>query len=147
MAEPLPHESGVYMITCLANGRRYIGSAYWSIQRRKHTHWTALRKGRGNRHVQACWDKYGEDQFECTVLEVCPREDVLVREQHWMDTLSPELNVLKIAGSNAGCRQSPESVAKRAAKIRGSKRPDMVGNQFAKGKRWTVPSRQRINQS
>ena len=139
----LPNEPGIYMITCVANGRRYVGSAYWSIRRRKNVHWSCLRKGRGNRHIQACWSKYGEESFVCTVLELCPRELCIEREQFWMDKLKPELNVLPTAGSNAGCRQTPESVAKRAAKIRGSRRPDMVGNTFVKGKTWTVPSRRR----
>lgn len=137
----LPDETGVYMITCLGNGRRYVGSAQWSIRRRKNSHWLSMRRGRGNRHIQACWDKYGEEQFECTVLEICIPDVLIEREQYWIDTLKPELNVLRTAGSSAGCTQTPESVAKRAAAIRGRPRPDMVGNKWVEGKRWTCPTR------
>jgi hypothetical protein len=38
-----------------------------------------------NRHLQAAWDKYGEENFEFTALEIVPRNILLAAEQKWLD--------------------------------------------------------------
>lgn len=54
---------GVYLITCLANGRVYVGSAA-DVEQRRRAHYTALRHFRHhNRRLQRAWNKYGADVF------------------------------------------------------------------------------------
>ena len=39
--------------------------------------------------------KYGRDAFEYQVLELCDKESLLEREQHWYDKLKPEYNLVR----------------------------------------------------
>jgi group I intron endonuclease len=39
---------------------------------------------------------------------------ILMREQHYLDTLEPEYNILKVAGSSLGFKHSEESRALRS---------------------------------
>jgi group I intron endonuclease len=81
----LPHCPGVYQITCLANGKIYIGSAI-NLRRRWENHRRALRgKYHSNGYLQHAWNKYGEGQFHVSVLELTNMDDRLCAEQIWID--------------------------------------------------------------
>lgn len=56
--------------------------------------------------------KYGLSEFRLEVLEYCNSEDVLKREQFFLDYLNPEYNILKIAGSRKGFKVLDETKAK-----------------------------------
>lgn len=49
-------------------------------------------------------------------MELCPRELCIEREQWWIDTLKPDLNIQKIADSALGVKRTEEAIAKRTAK-------------------------------
>jgi predicted GIY-YIG superfamily endonuclease len=101
--------SGIYQIRCVANDKIYIGSAV-DIQQRWIHHRATLRSGNHrNKHLQAAWDKYGEDAFEFTILEYASRDDLLKTEQSWMDRLqctdhSIGFNIYPEAGSPGTAR-------------------------------------------
>ena len=77
--------SGVYQIRCMSNGKIYIGSAINMHDRCEH-HRSSLRRGdHSNAHLQAAWNKYGEHNFEFTVLEYTSQNDLLLAEQRWLD--------------------------------------------------------------
>jgi group I intron endonuclease len=46
--------------------------------------------------------KYGYSAFSLYILEYCNKEDLISREQYYLDLYKPEYNVLKIAGSSVG---------------------------------------------
>ncbi len=105
-------EPGIYKITCRATGKVYVGSAV-NMYRRWHSyHLPDLRRNtHHNPYLQAAWNKYGEDVFVCEAIELCSREQLLVREQHWMDQLDSTnkkvgFNLAKKAGSTLGVPQS-----------------------------------------
>ena len=56
--------------------------------------------------------KYGYANFQLEMLEYCDREKCIEREQYYMDLLSPEYNILKIAGSSLGYKHTEETIAK-----------------------------------
>ena len=56
--------------------------------------------------------KYGHAQFSFEILEYCDKEDVLKREQYYLDILNPEYNILTVAGSFVGYKHSAETIAK-----------------------------------
>lgn len=91
--------SGIYLITCNENGRRYVGSSK-DIERRVRSHCQDLSKNRhDNRHLQRAWNKYGSAAFCFSVLEfVNDHSRLTEREQYWMDDLNPEFNITPYAG-------------------------------------------------
>lgn len=86
-------KSGIYMITCIKNGNRYIGSSK-NIKKRIYNHLVLLRKkSHHNSHMQNIWNKYGEESFCFSILEEVLEESALIdREQFWIDFLNPEIN-------------------------------------------------------
>lgn len=87
-------EPGIYRITCMANGRCYIGSSRTKISHRWKTHRYALKTGRhANKKLQSHWDKYGPQSFTCEVMENCKPDACLDREQAIIDAIQPQLNL------------------------------------------------------
>lgn len=83
----IPQTSGVYKITCLANGKVYVGSSS-NLRQRWNEHRSHLtRKIHKNAHLQNAWDKYGEQSFSFEVIETVPLLTLLEREQYWLDNL------------------------------------------------------------
>jgi group I intron endonuclease len=56
--------------------------------------------------------KYDYSGFQLEILEYCEPSDVILREQHYIDLLAPEYNILKIAGSSLGFKHSDVAKAK-----------------------------------
>jgi group I intron endonuclease len=48
------------------------------------------------------------------ILEYCDPQNVIEREQYYLDFLKPEYNILKIAGSSLGFKHTKETLAKMA---------------------------------
>lgn len=53
--------------------------------------------------------KYGYDNFTFQILEYCPTQDLMEREQYYLDTVQPEYNILKFARSSRGYKHTEES--------------------------------------
>jgi group I intron endonuclease len=99
--------SGIYAIVNKVNGHKYIGSAI-DIPSRWRVHKHHLNKGsHHSSHLQSAWILYGQDNFDFVVLEYC--DDILPKEQIYLDTFSPEYNTNKTAGNMLGFRFSEES--------------------------------------
>jgi group I intron endonuclease len=56
--------------------------------------------------------RYGYSNFSLEIMEFCEASQAVVREQHYLDLLNPEYNILKIAGSSLGKKHSEETLAK-----------------------------------
>jgi group I intron endonuclease len=56
--------------------------------------------------------KYGYSNFTLEILEYCQASEVVQREQHYMDLLKPQYNILQKAGSLLGFKHSKETIAK-----------------------------------
>lgn len=94
---------GIYQIRNTITNEIYIGSAASSFTKRWSRHRKDLKLNQhGNPKLQNSYNKYGVDAFEYTILEVCSKEDCIIKEQYHMDTLNPTFNILKIAGSALG---------------------------------------------
>lgn len=77
---------GVYRIVNRVSGAIYVGSTTTSFGKRFSAHQTGLAKGQHeNDHLQKAFNKYGRDAFQFEIVERCSKEDVLCREQHWLD--------------------------------------------------------------
>ncbi|HEU5369275.1 MAG TPA: GIY-YIG nuclease family protein [Ktedonobacterales bacterium] len=104
MKAKLPGVSGIYQIRCIPTGKIYIGSAV-NLSARWGQHQWSLRKGKHkNIYLQNAWDRYGEANFEFSVLEYVDRANLLIAEQQWIDKSGCTdrnigFNLYKIAGS------------------------------------------------
>lgn len=106
-------KSGVYKITCIPTGRFYIGCSV-DLKKRTRKHILQLRDGRhDNPILQRAFRKYGEGAFVVEYLEVVPRQQVVEREQFYLDTLCPfgkrGFNVCRIAESVQGIRRDAKT--------------------------------------
>lgn len=92
-------ESGIYMLTCKINGRRYIGQS-GNITRRMWEHKYQRKSAR--LPISRAIKKYGFENFEVTVLEYCTPEELNEKEMFYIETLNPEYNIS--AGGESGMR-------------------------------------------
>lgn len=74
----------IYQITNMQNGKYYIGSSI-SFERRAWQHKNDLKRGvHKNPHLQAAWNKYGEDAFVFEILETVSDEEQLKAEDVYL---------------------------------------------------------------
>lgn len=109
--------SGIYCVLCLADGKRYVGQTV-DLDRRKKHHFRELSAGQHfNRHLQAAWRKYGEEEFEFRVLELAPKDMLDVRESSWIAffrSADPEFGYNMTLGGHSGRRATPFTDEHRA---------------------------------
>lgn len=67
---------------------------------------------KSNRLIDRALLKYGFSNFQLEILEYCSLEDLLEREQFYLDASKPIYNIAKIAGSTLGYKHSQESLNK-----------------------------------
>lgn len=115
----------IYGIVNKINGHKYVGSAV-NFYKRKSLHLRQLKnKKHHSDYLQRAWDKYGSENFEFIILEkVENKEDLIPREQWWIDNSNNEYNVCKIAGSSLGVKRSEETKEKCRLAHLGEKHPE-----------------------
>lgn len=110
--------TGIYKITNKVNNKYYIGSTSESFLMRWKNHINALRKGKHkNIHLQNAFIKYGEESFIFTILEICKKENCLLREQIYLDS-SDSSNCYNINPFATGPCLTEESLLKQSISIR-----------------------------
>lgn len=82
---------GIYKIECVINNKCYVGSSK-NIEIRFLDHKKALRNNTHYRRFQNGWNKYGEQNFIFEIIEECVIDELLEREQYWLDTLQGYAN-------------------------------------------------------
>ena len=106
--------SGVYVFTSPSGGQ-YVGSAV-DLDKRRSEHLRALRRGTHcNPALQKAFDKYGERNIKFDILMRCERQEVVAKEQHFIDSLKPRYNIARVAGSALGIKRTDEQNARRSA--------------------------------
>jgi group I intron endonuclease len=129
----LINKPGVYLITNLINGNKYVGSSAIMLRRLKeylNPLYLERNLEKGNSKLLRALLKYGYSNFEFKVLEMFEhsllttqkrkqmppkaelRLQLLAREQYFLDKIKPEYNINLKAGSNLG-RSYSETVRKK----------------------------------
>jgi len=102
---------GIYRWINNLNGKTYIGSSI-NLSVIFYTSYSLRYLAKSNRPMERALLKYGFSNFSLEILDYCNYEDLLKREQYYLDTLKPEYNVAKLAGSTLGYKHSEESLKK-----------------------------------
>lgn len=88
---------GIYKITCNINNMIYIGSSK-NIKIRWKRHKSDLIKNKHSNIIfQRLFNKYGMDNLIFEIIEYCDIKDLIIKEQYYLDTLKPEINIAKNA--------------------------------------------------
>ena len=123
MAEVDLNKSGIYQIINLINEKIYIGSAI-KFRKRWNLHKLQLRKNiHENRHLQAAWNKYGEESFSFEILEYVEKQFLLLIEQQYINTKNCEYNISRdVTRSRLGVKSTDEHIEKIRQANLGQKR-------------------------
>jgi group I intron endonuclease len=128
------HESGIYEIRNLVNGKRYVGSAV-RFSNRWRVHAQSLARGdHHSRALQRAWVHYSPAAFQFNKLLICSKENLIMYEQICMDTLKPEYNCAPKAGSQLGFKHHPEARARMSAANNRQGNPGYVHTPESKAK-------------
>lgn len=121
---------GIYIIKNRINGKMYIGQSH-SILCRWMAHRSVLRSGRcPNRHLQSAWNKYGENAFEFSILELCNVEDLDNREEYWIkhfDAVNHGYNIRDGGNTSRGWKMNDEGRRHISEALKGKKKPEWMG--------------------
>ena len=100
----------IYGIINKINGHKYIGSAV-NFYKRKSVHLNRLKNNtHHSKHLQKAWNKYGESFFDFIILEyVENKNDLIIKEQWWLDNSNCEYNICKHAGNSLGVKKSKKT--------------------------------------
>lgn len=142
--------SGIYRIVDL-KGRVYVGSAV-DLNRRCNRHFATLKRGTHyNKKLLNVFSKYGESSLTFEIIEYCEIENLLCREQFYIDTLKPFFNNCLVAGSPLGIKHSDETKRKQSEKRVGVKiHSDEFKNRVSesnKNRVWTDEMKLKMSES
>ena len=87
-------EPGVYLVKCLVNNRIYVGQSTSPYSRRCN-HFSIRSEGKQlntNPALQEDLKTYGKNAFVFEIIEHCPEEDLLAREDYYIRSLRPYYN-------------------------------------------------------
>ena len=95
----------------MVNNKTYIGSSINLSKRfKEYYNYKDISEPRDNFPIHTALLKYGYYSFKLEVLEYCGESNLIEREQHYMNLLKPEYNVLNTAGSNLGFKHSEATI-------------------------------------
>ena len=77
-----------------------------------YTYYSLRSLVKSNRPIDRALLKYGFSNFILEILEYCDKNNVIEREQYYMDLIKPQYNIVEIAGSTLGYKHTPESLSK-----------------------------------
>jgi group I intron endonuclease len=125
----------IYKISNSIDSRIYIGSAV-NFQNRKLRHIRALLKNTHcNDKIQYFVNKYGIDSIYFEVVEQCEKENLIEREQFYIDTfdcVENGFNILRTAGSWLNHHHSEKSKEKISSVKKGIQSTAMLGKKHTK---------------
>lgn len=96
---------GVYRWINNLNGKTYIGSSV-NLSVRFYKYYSLRSLAKSNRPMERALLKYGFSNFSLEIIEFCNLENLLKREQFYLDLCKPEYNIVEKAGSTIGYKHS-----------------------------------------
>lgn len=136
ISEFLKGKSGIYCFLNKTNGNCYIGSSV-NLRRRIVWEYYANKNSGSSMVIVKAIEKYGLENFELLILEFCEKNELISREDYFIQLYNPTYNILKKAGSLLGYKHNPESLNKMSESQKGV-------NHYFYGKTHTEETRARM---
>ena len=116
---------GIYQIENIINHKLYVGSSI-NCHKRANRHFSELKNNKHkNKHLQNSYNKYGKNAFTFSILEkVSDKQDLIKREQYYINILTPAFNINQIANSSLGVKRSDITKEKIRIANLGLKHPE-----------------------
>lgn len=115
-------KAGVYKITCISNGRFYIGSSK-NLWKRHNEHNYLLNNNKHcNKELQADYNTYGIDNFKFEIIEFCTKENHFDREQVYLDMYKDKDKFYNKSTSAYNNNYVSEETKKKISKIHKGKK-------------------------
>jgi len=134
-------KSGVYRWINKKSGKSYVGSSvnlFFRLRDYLTINYLKREIKLSKRIISMALIKYGYSGFTLEILEYCDVSVLIEREQHYMDLLKPEYNILKIAGSNLGFKHSEVAKTKMKHKYKANLPLRKINHLLATGHITTV---------
>ena len=134
----LPRTPAIYKITNTVNGKFYIGSTA-NMRVRIRSHRNMLRSGsHHSMSLQRAWRKYGEENFEFSIIEHVKRvDDLMDREQEHLDSAQPfgrnGYNIARNANGSFGGGKNSCMFGKKASPGANRQRRETVNMRLENG--------------
>jgi hypothetical protein len=101
---------GIYKITNLLNNKTYVGQSV-DIEKRWSTHRAELNNNyHCNTYLQNAWNKYGEDNFDFSVIEECNIDQLNQREIYWVSRYDSYENGYNLTSGGGNTESFSKSV-------------------------------------
>lgn len=125
----------IYKIENLVNGKVYIGQTIRDVDRRLQCHLVKLRGNyHNNNYFQNAFNKYGEGNFETSIIEKCNVEQIDNREVYWINYYKNSVGVYNIeGGGNYHKIVTTETRKKLSMKSKSSWLNDEIRNKRLRG--------------
>ncbi len=125
----------IYKIENLVNGKVYVGQTIRDVDRRLQCHLVKLRGNyHNNNYFQNAFNKYGEGNFETSIIEKCNVEQIDNREVYWINYYKNSVGVYNIeGGGNYHKIVTTETRKKLSMKSKSSWLNDEIRNKRLRG--------------
>lgn len=124
----------IYKISNSVNSRIYIGSAI-NYRLRKNRHITQLNRNiHCNKKLQRFVNKYGIDKLKFTIVEECKKDELLIKEQFYINNsncLKNGFNILPIAGSWLNHSHTQLTIKKQSEVKKGKQSTGMLNKKHS----------------
>jgi len=137
-------KTGVYLWIHLESGKKYVGSSI-DLSKRFISYYTSSYLARpGNSYIYNALINYKYSAFSLSILEYLDitnlskneaQKLLIEREQYYINTLNPEYNILKIAGSSYGYKHSEESLELIRTALKGRSFTEIHLDKLSKAKK------------
>lgn len=140
---------GIYKITNIANGKIYIGQTQENFLRRYwHHQWCLKSNTHHNRKLQNAFNKYGDENFEFSIITVCNKEELNDLEIQYIkenDSVNKGYNISSGGQESNPSQYIPEEVRKRIGELNrqrllGSKLSEETKQRMRESSRHLSPS-------
>ena len=141
-------KSGIYKIKNRLNDKIYIGSTK-NAQRRWNQHKSELQNSKHNNpHLQNAFDKYGVSNFKFSIVEkIKDVENLIDREQHYMDKLDPEYNIIPRANRHKFAEETKQKMSEAHKGREFSEEHKRNLSEAGKGREYSNETRQKMSKA